>query len=665
MRYQRLVLFVALALVATAIGTTQSASRYGRIMSTEAGRDTLKNLALWEDQRVTGDGKLFAYLDAPNPMVRLRAVEVIGRIQDPSDVSRLLPLLKDRNTRVVDETFLALGQLGSEEAVPALVQVCASGSIDHKILASEALGKIGGEKAVETLSGLLHDFQSSVRGAAAMALARAASEEALPALLILTEDPDPNVAWRVIYALEKLESKKIGDRIQKFLSPDRPALVRAHTARTLGKQKHSGSVNLLCKALGDDDLRVVINAANALGEIGKSKAVEPLGNVVTKHKSHHARRAAAEALGSIGHRKAKDFLIQALMDKSIGVRVAAIHALAEAQGKKADMFIGQMLNDGNRLVRAAAIASVGTAKIKDRAGEMMRIASKDSDPVMRAAAVTALGGLDVEEVPPFLVGLLLDEDWVVATEAASALKERKYKESTPDLIAAYRSRKGREGVDVRIQILETLKEFAPDEGEDVELLRTCVEDADKRVRTLAAEIIEERGLPVPPMKSDREFYTERFDPSRLSALAPPAGSVRALITTPHGEIEVELYGDDAIQTVANFVALTKEGFYNGKTFHRVVPNFVIQGGCPRGDGWGDAGYFIRSEFNRYRYEEGFVGIAHSGKDTGGCQFFITHSPQHHLDGRYTIFGKVRRGMDVVHMMDQGDAMEVKILRQDS
>ncbi len=662
MRYKRLVLSLALALVATAIGNTQSSSRYDRIMSTEAGRDTLKNLALWEDQRVTGDGKLFDYLNAPNPLVRLRTVEVIGRIQDPSDVARLLPMIEDRSARVVDETFFALGQLGSDEAVPALVKVCASGSVDHKILAAEALGKIGGEKAVETLAGLLHQFQASVRAAAAMALARAASDESLPALLILTEDPDPNVAWRVIYALGKVKSDKIGDKIQKFLSPDQPALIRAHTARTLGEQKHKSSVKLLCKALNDDDLRVVINAANALGAIGKSKAVEPLGNIALKHKSHHVRRAAAEALGSIGHKKAKDFLIQALLDKSTGVRIAAVNALAETLGKKADMFIGQALNDGDRLVRAAAIASIGTAKIKDRAGEMMKIVNKDSDPVMRAAAVIALGGLDVDEVPPFLVGLLLDEDWVVATEAATALKKHEYKESVPDLIAAYRSRKGRQGVDVRLQILEALKEFSPEEGEDVELLRTCVEDPDKRIRTLAADILEGRGLPVPPMKSDREFYKEHFEPSRMSALAPPSGSRRVLIKTRHGEIEVELYGDDAIQTVANFTALAEEGYYNNRTFHRVIPNFVIQGGCPRGDGWGDAGYYIRSEFNRYRYGEGYVGIAHSGKDTGGCQFFITHSPQHHLDGRYTIFGKVRRGMDVVHKMDQGDTMEVELLR---
>jgi cyclophilin family peptidyl-prolyl cis-trans isomerase/HEAT repeat protein len=494
-----------------------------------------------------------------------------------------------------------------------------------------------------------------------MALARVASEEAVPALLIVTEDPDADVAWRAIYALEKVKSKKVGEKVMKFLAAGNPPIVRAYAARTLGKQKHSGAVDELCGALRDEDLVVVINAANALGEIGKGKAVEPLTRVLKSHPSHHARKAAASALGALDEKKAKDALVQALMDSSVGVRIASIRALAEVLGDKSDMFVAQMLQDGNRLVRAAAVGCVGVAKLKDRTGEVIQIVEKDNDPIMRAAAVRALARLDEEEVPPFLVTLLADEDWVVATEAVAALAEHEYKEAVGALIETYRARDDREGVDVRLQILDALEKIDPDEGADVDLLRECTSDLDIRVRTRAAEILEARELPVPPMKSEREFYTEFYNPERLTSLSPPLGSVRGIIETKHGEIEIELYGDDAIQTVANFIQLAGERFYDGKTFHRVVPNFVVQGGCPRGDGWGDAGYYIRSEFNRYRYQAGFLGIAHSGKDTGGCQFFITHSPQHHLDGRYTIFGKVRRGMEVVHRIDQGDEMKVRIL----
>jgi len=108
--------------------------------------------------------------------------------------------------------------------------------------------------------------------------------------------------------------------------------------------------------------------------------------------------------------------------------------------------------------------------------------------------------------------------------------------------------------------------------------------------------------------------------------------------------------------VANFVALTQSGFFNGKNFHRVVPNFVVQGGDPRGDGWGGTNYSLRSEFANLRYLEGYVGMASAGKDTESCQWFITHSPTPHLDGRYTIFAKVITGMQVVHQLEIGDEL---------
>jgi peptidyl-prolyl cis-trans isomerase B (cyclophilin B) len=106
--------------------------------------------------------------------------------------------------------------------------------------------------------------------------------------------------------------------------------------------------------------------------------------------------------------------------------------------------------------------------------------------------------------------------------------------------------------------------------------------------------------------------------------------------------------------VANFVTLTRAGYYNGLTCHRVVPNFVIQGGDPRGDGWGGPGYAIRCEYNPLKYTRGMVGMALAGKDTGGSQFFITHSPQSHLNGQFTLFGEVIEGMDVVDIIQVGD-----------
>lgn len=135
--------------------------------------------------------------------------------------------------------------------------------------------------------------------------------------------------------------------------------------------------------------------------------------------------------------------------------------------------------------------------------------------------------------------------------------------------------------------------------------------------------------------------------------------INGCITMANGEVlPFELYPDEAPKTVENFVKLIKEGYYNGKSFHRVIPHFVSQGGCPYGTGAGDLGYTIPCETknNPHKHETGSLSMAHRGKDTGCCQFFICHEPQPHLDGVHTVFGKVTGNMDAVWKMKNGDVM---------
>jgi cyclophilin family peptidyl-prolyl cis-trans isomerase len=139
--------------------------------------------------------------------------------------------------------------------------------------------------------------------------------------------------------------------------------------------------------------------------------------------------------------------------------------------------------------------------------------------------------------------------------------------------------------------------------------------------------------------------------------SPAWYSPHVFIETAKGTIEFELAVLDAPQTVSNFIGLTARGFFNGLQIHRVVPNFVVQDGDPRGDGEGGPGYSIRDELNGRPFLRGTVGMALSGKDTGGSQFFITHSPQPHLDAKYTVFGRVVNGMEVVDRLQQGDTIQ--------
>lgn len=137
---------------------------------------------------------------------------------------------------------------------------------------------------------------------------------------------------------------------------------------------------------------------------------------------------------------------------------------------------------------------------------------------------------------------------------------------------------------------------------------------------------------------------------------PPLGATEAVIETEKGSITIELFVEDAPNTALNFAGLAEDGFYDGLSFHRVIPGFMAQGGCPKGDGTSGPGYTIPCEINKEKHLRGAVSMAHAGRDTGGSQFFICFEDQPHLDGEHTVFGRVVKGMDIVDQIGQGDQM---------
>jgi cyclophilin family peptidyl-prolyl cis-trans isomerase len=191
----------------------------------------------------------------------------------------------------------------------------------------------------------------------------------------------------------------------------------------------------------------------------------------------------------------------------------------------------------------------------------------------------------------------------------------------------------------------------------VALLESARHQSDARVAKAAAGALTQiTGTTVTPGTELKQAVPKEFDVELALKLAEGKKKPVARLITNRGTITVRLFGEEAPGTVANFVALARRGYYNGLSFHRVVADFVIQGGDPRGDGWGGPGYTIRCEYNPLRYKEGMMGMALSGKDTGGSQFFITHSPQPHLDAKYTAIGRVIAGMDVVDQIQQWDVI---------
>ncbi len=246
-------------------------------------------------------------------------------------------------------------------------------------------------------------------------------------------------------------------------------------------------------------------------------------------------------------------------------------------------------------MRAAAATGLGEIKPADgdRAlAEAYQFGQRDPSYSARAAALAALAKYGAAAATPVLRMALADKDWAVRLRAAMLLKE-----------------------------------LDPSASADVDAL----------IR------------PAPTVATPATY--------QAAHLVSPPVSTAVYIDTDRGTIEIELAVLDAPLTVESFVTLARKGFFDGLSVHRVVPDFVIQTGDPRGDGEGGPGYSIRDELNERPYLRGTVGMALDlWRDTGGSQFFITHSPQPHLDAKYTVFGRVIAGMDVVDQIQQGDVI---------
>jgi cyclophilin family peptidyl-prolyl cis-trans isomerase len=206
---------------------------------------------------------------------------------------------------------------------------------------------------------------------------------------------------------------------------------------------------------------------------------------------------------------------------------------------------------------------------------------------------------------------------------------------------------------VRTAALDALLKYGPEVARPT--LHEALADKDWAVRVHAAALLKPiepstdpaAAIRPAPVSQPPSFY-------ELAELVSPSVSPRVYIDTERGTIEIEMAVVDAPLTCFNFMSLARRGFFKGTTWHRVVPNFVVQDGDPRGDGEGGPGYTIRDEINTRPYLRGTMGMALEWGDTGGSQFFLTHSPQPHLDGRYTVFGQVVAGLDVLDRIQPGD-----------
>jgi cyclophilin family peptidyl-prolyl cis-trans isomerase len=279
----------------------------------------------------------------------------------------------------------------------------------------------------------------------------------------------------------------------------------------------------------------------------------------------------------------------------------------------------------------------------------------DEDRRVVPAVLTALARLKAPDAGTIALAHLKQPDFALRATAARLVGELKPPGGTDALREAYTAAQADAAYDARAAIVAALAEYGGDEASAT--VKQALADKDWAVRIRAVELLGKLDPATDHRAAIRPVPAAPIAPYDDPQLIAPAYSPHAFIDTAKGTIEFELAVLDAPQTARNFIALATNGFFNGLQIHRVVPNFVVQAGDPRGDSEGGPGYTIRDELNERPFLRGTVGMALSWKDTGGSQFFITHSPQPHLDARYTVFGQVVNGMEVVDRIQQGDVIQ--------
>ena len=609
----------------------------------------------------------------------------IGAEHGMAASTRLRGLLKDRDVTVGANAAYALGLLRDTTSIADLTAALAA---NHEVAreAAWALGEIGAPARGAIIAGLKsrRDNDTAIQLLLAAAKLRPVP---IPDVVQYLHDPQLAVVWAATYAIARtrapagvralmdLEASPLLSARPRIL--DRPAdtsapyadaitgnqRARAEIARGLAKSAAGDSLGVkaftvLSRLVGDIDPHVRINAVRSLGTFGPQAKAALV--YATRDVDPNVRIAAAQSFATVLTKDTPDFAALWAADTSIVYRSSLLASAARA-GLRPGELTTWASNPDWRLRAAVSSASGDTL---DRAFAFARTAplTRDPDPRVREAAYAEIApsaGIPLEDtVHALLINGLRDPDFYVRATVIGALADRPSTADLSAVLASYNAAARDSANDARLAAIQYVGALWKKDSTSLnpawrqQLAQTPV-PTDPLERAAGKNIpVWARWSGVAAAPKPIAWYEGVVRTIVMPAYA--GKTLNATILTVRGPIRLELFGTDAPITVWNFLSLARSGYYRNTRFHRVVPNFVAQDGDPRDDGNGGPGYAIRDEMNRNRYERGAVGMALSGPDTGGSQYFITHSPQPHLDGHYTVFGRVIRGFDVLDRIVQGD-----------
>jgi cyclophilin family peptidyl-prolyl cis-trans isomerase/HEAT repeat protein len=582
-------------------------------------------------------------------------------------------MLADSTEAVRIDAAFALGELNDTSAIVIdALSRAARGNDSVAVEAMSSIGRLAVPSSYATVESVLEaaGTVAELRREVLLAVWHfSRRRNTLELLLPHTASLDAETRWRAVYSMTRNSADPRAVPYLIRLLADQEPLVRALAARGLrsatvdSANQRPQAIEALRMALADIDGHVRINAARALGSFHEPANASALA-VLLHDEDGNVVLAATEALGDNGGSSAHlEPLIQS--DTRIAVRNAALNSLLRVDRDRTLQIAAEWSNASEWLTRLYGVRVLAASRERSVI-DRIRARVNDPDSRVAAAALQAVAVADTAN-PPYALYIekLANSDPAVRAAALRGLQRRARPADLEVLLRAYERAQQDTQRTAILAAVDALGELA---RHNVPVQRSFFLRFHKPADPLVQQRIADRigngewGALRPidtqqPPEHYRAIARRFWHPDSVDSRP------RVRIRTAPGEIVLELNPREAPLTVLNFLSLAERGYFNNGRWHRVVPNFVLQDGDPRGDGSGGPGTVIRDEINRLRYLRGALGMALSGPDTGGSQFFITHSPQPHLDGGYTIFGRVIEGMDIADRVVQDDPIiSIEVVR---
>jgi HEAT repeat protein len=602
-----------------------------------------------EDQRMLRDPSPVVPPPAPPPVVvgRQRA-PIVAAPAPPPPPPDLVRLLADDEARIRRRAALAIGHVGLADGVPPLVNALGDTDPEVRQMVAFALGLIGDKSARDPLVAALADPSPLVQGSAAEALGLIGDASAADAIgrfaaqvvqsgalaqtpgdeddlrrdtpstacrlavyalvrlkaypqlaaAVLDQTGQPRVRWwPIAFALQRLADKRALPALLTLAKDPNP-YARAFAVKGLAAVKDRTALPVLMPLLSSGERSVLIETVRALGRIGDPSAAEPLLRILRDTAADP--QVKLEIVGSIGgiHIPAvNDALLDVLADPSPAVRAAALGSIATFDPEGFVTILSGLDPDAHWTVRAALATALGTLTPEiglPRLGALLN----DADQRVIPSVLASLVKLKSPTAATVLIERLRADDPVVRAAAAAGLGDLKPENGAAALAEAYRFGQRDPTYNARAAALAAIVKYGP--AVSTPVLRSAFADKDWAVRVRAAMLLKQID-PAAAADADKQI---RPAPTTIAAdvyaaprLVSPTVSTQVYLETDRGLIQIEMAMLDAPLTVENFLTLARKGYFNGLSVHRVVPDFVVQDGDPRGDGEGGPGYTIRDELN--------------------------------------------------------------------